>query len=146
VLNRLPYYLKPLQRRKKTVKFLDGVLLVLCTLTVIICAVISNKWLMDGPSVIIVLLFNVLFTLILSQLHGSISTKASILTVGNLLGTALNLLFYAFAEDLHTLTGLSTSVVLTVTYPILNFVWIVPFWSLSLSLFSNPAVPEKVQK
>jgi len=127
------------------VKFIDGVLLVLCTLTILICTTITNKWLMDGPSVIILLLFNGFFILILSQLYGNISIKASILIVGNLLGTALNILFYAFAQDIHTLFGLSTSVVLTVTYPILNFVWIVPFWSLSLSLFSNPRVPEKVQ-
>jgi hypothetical protein len=100
---------------------------------------------MDGPSVIILLLFNGFFILILSQLYGNISIKASILIVGNLLGTALNILFYAFAQDIHTLFGLPTCVVLTVTYPILNFVWIVPFWSLSLSLFSNPRVPEKVQ-
>jgi uncharacterized membrane protein len=104
----------------------------------------SNKWLMDGPSVVIVLLLNVFYCLILSQLHGSISTKAIVLIIGNLLGTALNLLFYAFAENMHALTGLSTSIILTVTYPILNFIWIVPFWSMSLSLFSKPTVPEKV--
>jgi hypothetical protein len=126
------------------VKFLDGVSLVLCALTVLICAVISNKWLMDGPSVTILLLFNVFFILILSQLHGSIPLKVFILIIGNLLGTTLNLLFYAFAENIHTLFGLSTTIVLTVTYPILNFVWIVPFWSLSLSLFTKPAVPQKV--
>jgi hypothetical protein len=127
------------------VKFLDALLLALCALTIIICATITNKWLMDGPSVIILLLFNAFFILILSQLYGNIPIKVSILIVGNLLGTALNILFYAFAQDIHALFGLSTSIVLTVTYPILNFVWIVPFWSLSLSLFSKPPVNEKVQ-
>jgi hypothetical protein len=127
------------------VKFIDVLLLVLCALTIIICATITNKWLMDGPSVIILFLFNAFFILILSQLYGNISIKASILIVGNLLGTGLNILFYALAQVIHNLFGLSTSIVLTVTYPILNFVWIVPFWSLSLSLFSQPPIPKKVQ-
>jgi hypothetical protein len=125
-------------------KFIDLLLLLLCSLTIINCVSITNKWLMDGPSVIILLLFNAFFILILSQLYGDISIKASILIAGNLLGTVLNLLFYKFAQDIHTLFGLSTSIVLTVAYPILNFVWIVPFWSISLSLFSKPPVPEKV--
>jgi hypothetical protein len=127
------------------VKFLDAILLVLCVLTIMLCTTITNKWLMDGPSVIILLLFNSFFILILSQLYGNISIKALILIIGNLLGTSLNILFYAFAQNIHMLFGLSTSIVLTVTYPILNFIWIVPFWSLSLSLFSKPPLPEKVQ-
>lgn len=126
-------------------KFLDAILLVLCVLTIMLCTTITNKWLMDGPSVIILLLFNSFFILILSQLYGNISIKALILIIGNLLGTSLNILFYAFAQNIHMLFGLSTSIVLTVTYPILNFIWIVPFWSLSLSLFSKPPLPEKVQ-
>jgi hypothetical protein len=141
----LSYHLRVFTEEKgAVVKFLNAISLVLCALTIILCATITNKWLMDGPSVIILLLFNAFFILILSQLYGNISIKVSILIVGNLLGTALNILFYAFAQDIHTLFGVSPSIVLTVTYPILNFVWVVPFWSLSLSLFSKPPVNEKV--
>jgi hypothetical protein len=130
---------------EEPLKFIDVVLLVLCSLTIMNCVTITNKWLMNGPSVIILLLFNAFFILILSQLYGDISIKASILIAGNLLGTVLNLSFYVFAQDIHTLFGLSTSIVLTVTYPIFNFFWIVPFWSLSLSLLSKPPMSEKVQ-
>jgi hypothetical protein len=126
------------------VKFFDSLLLVLYAQIILVCVLVSNKWLMNGPSVMIVLFFNAFFVLILSQLHGSIAVKSSILIVGNLIGTTLNLLFYVFAENFHTLTGLSTSIVLTMTYPLLNFIWIIPFWSLSLSLFSKKTLTEKV--
>ncbi|HSQ49025.1 MAG TPA: hypothetical protein VLL96_05010 [Candidatus Deferrimicrobiaceae bacterium] len=59
------------------------------------------------------------------------------LIVGNFIALTLNVLFFNFAKSIDAFFGLPTSALLTIVYPILNLMWIVPFWSLTLSLLSK---------
>lgn len=61
------------------------------------------------------------------------------LTAGNLLGLFWNLLFYYLSLAGHEYLGVTFNAIFTMIYPILSLVWIVPFWSLSLSFL--PKLP-----
>jgi hypothetical protein len=128
------------------VNIINGLLAILCGVVMFVCIAVSYRWLLGYESVALTLLLNFFFITIFSQLNGVLSTKILMLITGNILGVALNLLFYAFADNIHMVTGLQTSAVLTVIFPILNLIWIIPFWSLSLSLLSNRTLTEKVQE
>jgi hypothetical protein len=54
------------------------------------------------------------------------------LTAGNIVGLFWNLIFYYLSLAGYDYFGVAFNAFYTLIYPILNLMWIVPFWSLSL--------------
>lgn len=118
-------------------KIVGALLVVLYAFSIIVCLVISFRLLKWPESAFTVILINLFFVPMLSQLSGNLSAKACMLTVGNFIALILNVLLFNFAKSIDAFFGLPASALLTVVYPILNLMWIVPFWSLTLSLLSK---------
>jgi hypothetical protein len=66
------------------------------------------------------------------------SKKLGILSLGNITGLFWNSVLYHFAIAGVTFFGDPCNVFYAISYPILNFIWIVSFWSLSLAVLPNP--------
>lgn len=100
--------------------------------TTVICLIASFHFI-NIVSTIVLIMFNFLFITFIFQMNGTTARKAGILTVGNIIGLFWNLVFYYFSYAGLKYFGPSFSGFYTIIYPILNLMWIVPFWSLSLS-------------
>jgi hypothetical protein len=90
--------------------------------------------------------FNLLFATLIFQLNGSTTRKMSMLAMGNLTGFFWNLVFYYLASTGTAYFGKTFTALYTIIYPLLNLMWIVPFWSLSLSFLAKPQNPNTEEK
>jgi hypothetical protein len=125
-------------------KIVDILLVVFCAFSIILCLILSFGLLKWPESTVTIILMNMFFVPLLSQIGGKVSAKACMLIVGNLTALTLNVLLLNFAKSIYDIFGLPTSALLTIVYPILNLMWIVPFWSLTLSFLSKTS-PGKAQ-
>ena len=125
-------------------KIIDILLVVLCAFSIILCLNLSFGLLKWPESTVTLILINIFFVPLFSQIGGKVSAKACMLIVGNVAALTLNVLLFNFAKSIYDIFGLPTSALLTIVYPILNLMWIVPFWSLTLSLLSKTS-PGKAQ-
>jgi hypothetical protein len=107
-------------------------------ITVIILCLSASLRFVDPQSTATLIIFNVFFVSLFFQLNGSLIMKVGILTVGDLLGFFWNYFFHDFSLAGYAYFGVSFNAFFTIIYPILNLMWIVPFWSLSLSFLPKP--------
>lgn len=107
-------------------------LLILLFLEAIILCFIASLQFINIQSTIMLFIFNILFITLISQLNGSSHKKIFVLTIGNMIGFFLNLIFYSFSIVGYDSFGKAFNVFYTLIYPFLNLMWIVPFWSFSL--------------
>ncbi len=101
-------------------------------LVILFCIILSYR-LVTLEFCLASIVFNLFFTSLFFQLNGAFKLKVAILTVGNLIGLFWNLLFQNLAFNGRLIFGDSFNVVFSIIYPILTLMWMVPFWSLSLS-------------
>jgi hypothetical protein len=102
-----------------------------------LCLITSFRFL-NIESTVALLIFNLLFLSLTFQLNGSLNRKLGMLALGNIIGLFWNFFLYFFAITGGTFFGEIFNVFYAVFYPLLNFMWIVSFWSLSLSVLPNP--------
>ena len=84
------------------------------------------------------LVFNMFFLSLIIHLNGTRNKKLAILTLGNIIGFFWCFVLNQFAIACNIFFGESFSIFYAVTYPFLNFMWIVSFWSLSLTILPQP--------
>ena len=101
-----------------------------------LCLVTSFRFI-NIESTITLLIFNLLFLSLTLQLNGSLNRKLGMLALGNIIGLFWNFFLYFFAIAGVTFFGEIFNIFYAVFYPLLNFMWIVSFWSLSLSVLPN---------
>ncbi len=77
--------------------------------------------------------FNLLFLLILMPLKGSLMRKMVILLLGNILSFIWSALFYLSAQQLSGQLGGMFNALFVILSPLLNVLWVVAFWSTSLT-------------
>ncbi len=92
-------------------------------------------------STIALIIYNVLFISTLFQLKGSFTRKMLILAVGNVLGVFWNFLFFQFSNLGIEYFGTVFNAIYVLIFPFINITWVVPFWSLSISLLTTKANP-----
>ncbi|MFB3889130.1 MAG: hypothetical protein ACE14S_06535 [Candidatus Bathyarchaeia archaeon] len=97
-----------------------------------LCLIASLRFITLESTVTLVV-FNLLFASLISQLEGTVWRKLVLLGLGNLVGLFWNFIFHYFALSGAALFGRTFDPFYTIVYPFLNLMWIVPFWSLSLS-------------
>lgn len=89
-------------------------------------------------AMIAISLFNLLFVFLLFPLEGPLLRKVSLLLAGNLVGALWYLIQSAFQEaSVFFLSIDAFKVVAVVVSPIIDFIWIVSLWSLSLSVLAS---------
>ena len=120
-------------------------LLLFLELELITLCLIGSFHFINIESTITLLIFTLLFASLIYQLNGTASRKLGLLAVGNVVGLFWNLVFYYFSSAGTLIFGKPFDAAYTIIYPILNLMWVVPFWSLSLSVLPKfQSVPVEV--
>ncbi len=112
---------------------------------ILLCFLVTYFW-VDLQSIATLLVFNTLFISIFSQLSGGLLQKIALLAVGNIAGTVWNYCFHLLivdAADSFMLSDSTLSMLYTVAYPLLNSLWAIAFWSLSLAMLRYSTVRGK---
>lgn len=81
------------------------------------------------------LIFNILYTFLTFPLDGELPKKLCMLLLGNVICLIWNSLFLLFAAATAEYFGCSFGVLYIIINPFLNLIWIVSFWSMSLTIF-----------
>jgi hypothetical protein len=123
------------------VKIINRITIVFSVEIIILCLIASLRF-VNIQSTIALIIFNLFFASLFFQLNGSTTIKVGMLTTGNIIGVFWNLFFYYLSLTCCEYFGLSFNAVFTLIYPILNLMWIVPFWSLSLSFLPKMQFPK----
>ena len=115
------------------VKHLNRLVTIFLVETIILIIIASYRLIDTRQCIANLLIFNLFFITLFFQLNGSLNLKIGILAAGNFLGLLWNLFFYYFSLASHNIFNISFDVFFMIVYPVLNLMWMVPFWSLSLS-------------
>jgi hypothetical protein len=79
-------------------------------------------------------MFTILFGSLIAMVNESRNKKLALVALGNLVGLFWNFVFLYFYNTGKILFGIGLfDAIFTLVFPLLNLLWIVPFWSLSLS-------------
>lgn len=81
--------------------------------------------------------FNFLFLLLLFPLEGSLRRKIVLLTAGNCVGALWYLILLSFEGAVSVASADAVNVAFLAAKPLVDFVWIVSVWSLSLSVLAS---------
>jgi hypothetical protein len=109
-----------------------------CLAVVIILADFQLVPFLSLSSLIAIILFNLLFVFLLFPLGGSLLSKVSLLFAGNIVGVLWYLIQSAFQEaSVLFLSEEAFKIITVVLSPIIDFIWIVSLWSLSLSVLAS---------
>lgn len=89
-------------------------------------------------SLIAIILFNVLFVFLLFPLGGSLLRKVGLLFAGNVVGVLWYLVRSALQEaSVLLLSEEAFKIITVVLSPVIDFIWKVSLWSLSLSVLAS---------
>jgi len=91
----------------------------------------------SNESVYMLIIFNFLFVSLTFPLDGTLTRKISMLLIGNIIGLFWNYLFSLFAYTVAYYLGDFFNTVYIILSPFVNFIWIVSFWSISLTALTN---------
>ena len=115
-------------------------------LTAIALCVIAALQFINLEAALILLFFNLIFICLTFELNGTPSIKLGMLALGNAIGLLWNIVLFSFAATGSLYLGEAFNVFCGIIRPFLNFMWIISFWSLSLSVFPKPEKPRKETK
>ncbi len=118
-------------------KIIDRLVLWLSIEAITLCLILSFT-LINIAATITLSIFNLFFLSLIIHLNGTRNKKIGILAVGNITGLLWNFVLHYFAIAGNTFFGNPFNLAYTVSYPFLNFMWVVAFWSLSLTVLSKP--------
>lgn len=104
---------------------------------IVLCLILSFRFI-DIAATATLLIFNLFFLSLIIHLNGTLNKKLGILSVGNIIGLLWNLVLHYFNIACITFFGESSNLFFTIAYPFLNFMWIVSFWSLGLTVLPKP--------
>jgi len=91
----------------------------------------------SSESVYMLIIFNFLFVTLTFPLNGTLTRKISMLLIGNIIGLFWNFLFSLFAYTVAYYLGESFNTLYIILSPFVNLIWIVSFWSISLTALAN---------
>ena len=102
-----------------------------------LCLIISFRF-VNIAATATLLIFNLLFISLTIHLNGTLNRKLGILALGNITGLFWNFVLNYFAVAGGAFFGEPFNIFYAVSYPFLNFMWVVSFWSLSLASLPKP--------
>jgi hypothetical protein len=98
--------------------------------------ILFSHYVGDG-SIFMLIAFNFLFVSLTFPLNGSLASKVLLLSAGNAVGLLWVLLVSMFAHVLADYFGAAFNVLYLILGPFVNLMWIVTFYSLSLTVLAN---------
>ena len=93
--------------------------------------------LLDISALVAVSFFNMLFVFLLFPLEGTLFRKLVLLFAGNSVGVLWYIIQSSFEDVFLFLNADTFKIIILVAKPLLDFVWIVSVWSLSLSVLAS---------
>jgi hypothetical protein len=91
----------------------------------------------DLPALVAIGFFNLLFLFLLFPLEGPLLRKTVLLIGGNTVGVLWYLIQLSFSEAFLVLNTDTFKIIVLIAKPLIDFVWIVAVWSLSLSMLAS---------
>lgn len=91
----------------------------------------------SSESVYMLIIFNFLFVSLTFPLDGTLTRKIFMLLIGNIIGLFWNYLFSLFAYTVAYYLGEFFNTLYIILSPLVNLIWIVSFWSISLTALAN---------
>jgi hypothetical protein len=88
-------------------------------------------------STVTLIFFNIFYASLVFQLKSALTKKALAVLLGNLVGIACNYFFYNLSYAGLNYFGPAYNAIDVLILPFLNLMWIVPFWSFSLSFLTE---------
>jgi hypothetical protein len=116
----------------------DNLLVSVLFLEATVLLLIASFRYSDIPSTVMLLIFNFLFISLTFGLNGKINRKLGLLAFGNGVGLVWNISLNSLAITANALLGDAVLLPFQILHPLLNFFWLVSFWSLSLSALPKP--------
>jgi hypothetical protein len=92
---------------------------------------------LDISALVAVSFFNLLFVFLLFPLEGTLLRKIVLLFAGNSVGVLWYILQFCFEDVFFFLNSNAFRMIFLVAKPLVDFVWIVSVWSLSLSVLAS---------
>jgi hypothetical protein len=101
----------------------------------------------DLPALAAIGFFNLLFVFLLFPLEGPLLRKTVLLIGGNTVGVLWYLIQLSFEESFLVLNTDTFKIITLVAKPLIDFVWIVAVWSVSLSVLTSYRIKmERLEK
>ena len=110
-----------------------------------LCLVFSYLF-VNTESMITLLVFDFLFLTLTFYVCGTVVWKLGLLLLGNIVGLLCSLVFHSIRIVGVAGFGEWFNVFYAVSYPGLNMLWIVSFWSLSLAALPKPQCASQSEK
>jgi len=107
------------------------------SVAVIVSYILLTSSFVSNESVYTLVIFNCLFVSLTFPLVGALPTKIFMLLIGNIIGLSWNYLFSLFAYTVAYYLGQSFATLYIISSPFVNLLWIVSFWSISLTALGN---------
>ena len=102
---------------------------------------------LDVPALAAIGFFNLLFVFLLFPLEGPLLRKTMLLIGGNTVGVLWYLIQLSFKEAFLVLNTDTFKIITLIAKPLIDFVWIVAVWSLSLSVLASYRIKmERLEK
>lgn len=93
---------------------------------------------LDISALVAIIFFNLLFVFLLFPLEGTLLRKIVLLFAGNIVGLLWYLIQLSLKDaSMFFLSPDAFKIITIVTKPLIDFVWIVSIWSLSLSVLAS---------
>ena len=92
---------------------------------------------LDLPALVAIIFFNLLFVFLLFPLEGPLLRKIVLLIAGNNVGALWYIIQLSFEDAFFFLNIDLFKIIVLVAKPLIDFVWIVAVWSLSLSVLAS---------
>ncbi len=102
---------------------------------------------LDLPALAAIGFFNILFLFLLFPLEGPLIHKTVLLFGGNTVGILWYFIQFSFEDAFLALNSNTFKMIILVAKPLIDFVWIVAVWSLSLSALASYRIKmERLEK
>ena len=101
---------------------------------------------LDLPALVAICFFNLLFVFLLFPLEGPLLRKIVLLIAGNAVGAFWYIIQLSFGDSFLFLNTETFTIIFLVVKPLIDFVWIVAVWSLSLSVLTSYRKMERLEK
>ena len=108
------------------------------TMAIMLLIYFSLHYILNETALISIIIFNFLFIFLLFPLEGPLFQKVYLLVAGNIVGLAWHFIKSSLGAASVFYLGADTFKIITVVIgPIIDLVWIVSVWSLSLSVLAS---------
>lgn len=104
---------------------------------IVIYIIILSLYLVNNEAALMLMVFDFLFVSLVFPLDGTFAKKIALLLIGNVIGLLWNSVFSSFTYVATFYFGEFLNVVYVILNPLLNLIWVVSFWSISLSVLAS---------